>query len=135
MKFSQSDFNIDSDYAKDLRRKTEVFVTVTGTKKNIFITMVTTYGINNNSYAKELVTISLTIDNLFWNFIISQFPVFWAGYSKFVNLAFTSRLYLTTKRLPWKTLDFVFGSKWRKWLLRQCIIKISISLKSFYTIY
>lgn len=65
MKFSQSDFSIDSDYAKDLRRKTEVFRSVTGTKKNIFITMITTYGIINNPYAKELVANSLTIDNLF----------------------------------------------------------------------
>jgi len=65
MKFSQSEFTIDSAYAKDLRQKTEVFRKATGTKKNIFITMVTTYGVNNNPYCKELVANSLTINDLF----------------------------------------------------------------------
>jgi len=65
MKFSQSEFTIDSAYAKDLRQKTEVFRKATGTKKNIFITMVTSYGVSNNPYCKELVSNSLTIDDLF----------------------------------------------------------------------
>jgi len=65
MKFSQSEFTIDSAYAKELRQKTDVFRNVTGTKKNLFLTMVTTYGVSNNMYAKEHVTNSLTIDNLF----------------------------------------------------------------------
>jgi len=65
MKFSQSEFIIDSAYAKDLRQKSEVFRMVSGTKKNIFITMVTTFGIKNNAYAKELVANSLTFNDFF----------------------------------------------------------------------
>jgi uncharacterized protein len=65
MKFSQSEFTIDSAYAKELRQKKEVFRQATGTKKNIFITMLTTYGVNNNPYYKELVANSLTMNDLF----------------------------------------------------------------------
>ena len=35
------------------------------TKKNIFITLVTTYGINKNQYSNELVQNELKMDSLF----------------------------------------------------------------------
>jgi AAA+ ATPase superfamily predicted ATPase len=65
MKFSESTFMIDKRYAKDLRRKIDVFRKVTKTRKNVFLTMVTTYGITDNAYAKELVTNSLTLKDLY----------------------------------------------------------------------
>lgn len=65
MKFSDVEFTIDADYAKKLRQKAEVFKTVTKTKKNIFITMMTTFGVINNAYYNDIVSNSLTIECLF----------------------------------------------------------------------
>ena len=65
MKFSQAEFIIDASYAKELRQKINVFRQVTGTHKNIFLTMVTTYGVINNVYSQELQAITLTLDDLF----------------------------------------------------------------------
>ena len=64
MKFSETEFTIDKKYAGDLRRKLDVFRRVTGTRKNVFLTMVTTFGVVNNAYAKELVANSLTLEDL-----------------------------------------------------------------------
>jgi hypothetical protein len=65
MKFSESEFTVTKKYADDLRRKRYVFQNVTGTKKNVFITMVTTFGLATNAYSRELVANSLTLDDLF----------------------------------------------------------------------
>lgn len=65
MKFSETEFTIDKKYAGVLRRKLEVFRRVTGTRKNVFLTMVTTFGVTNNAYSKDLVANSLTLEDLF----------------------------------------------------------------------
>lgn len=65
VKFSTSEFIIDANYAGDLRRKVDVFRTVTKTKKNVFITMITTYGVAKNAYFMELGANSITINDLF----------------------------------------------------------------------
>ncbi len=65
MKFTDTAFTIDKRYADALRNKKEVFRRVTRTRKNVFITMVTTFGVTDNAHAKELVASSLTIDALF----------------------------------------------------------------------
>ena len=65
MKFSDSEFMIKKKYAVDLREKKGIFQRVTKTRKNVFLTMVTTFGLIDNTYAKELVSKSLTIDALF----------------------------------------------------------------------
>ena len=65
MKYSETEFTIDKKYANELRRKLDVFRRVTGTRKNIFLTMVTTFGVANNAYAKELVANTLTLEALF----------------------------------------------------------------------
>ena len=59
MKFSEGVFTIDKRYAEELRQKRETFRQVTGTRKNLFISMVTTYGVADNAYAKELVASSV----------------------------------------------------------------------------
>ena len=63
--FSESKFTINKSYATDLRRKRDVFQKITGTKKNLFLTMITTYGITSNPYSKELVANSIVLDDLF----------------------------------------------------------------------
>jgi hypothetical protein len=65
IKFYQGEFTLDAAYANELRRKINVFRQVTGTRKNIFLTMITTYGVTNNAYRKELVSNVLTLDALF----------------------------------------------------------------------
>ena len=65
MKFSEAEFTIDNDYSKILRKKVEVFKTVTKTRKNIFVTMISTFGIVPNIYSNDIVSNSLTIDCLF----------------------------------------------------------------------
>ena len=65
MKYSETEFMIDKKYAQDLRRKLDVFLRVTGTRKNVFLTMVTTFGVIDNAYAKELVVNTLTLEDLF----------------------------------------------------------------------
>ena len=65
MKFSEAEFTVDSDYSKKLRQKIEVFKNVTKTRKNIFITMITTFGIASNTYSNDIVSNSLTTDFLF----------------------------------------------------------------------
>lgn len=65
LKFSESEFIINKKYANDLRRKMEVFKEVSRTRKSVFLTFVTTFGIANNAYSRELVVQSLTLDDLF----------------------------------------------------------------------
>lgn len=65
IKFYQGEFTLDAAYTNELRRKMNVFRQVTGTRKNIFLTMITTYGVTDNAYRKELVSNVLTLDALF----------------------------------------------------------------------
>ncbi len=65
MKCSQSPFTITKAYATDLRRKVQVFRERTGTKKTIFLVMVTTLGTGHNAYYDELISEELTLDALF----------------------------------------------------------------------
>jgi len=65
MKFSKNEFTIDNHCAENLRRKIDVFRKETKTRKNIFLTMVTSLGVKDNAYAKELVNNSLNLENLF----------------------------------------------------------------------
>ena len=64
IKFSQGPFTITKPYAGELRRKIEVFRSVTRARKNVFLTFLTTHGITRNAYATELVQVSLTTDAL-----------------------------------------------------------------------
>ena len=65
MKFSLRAFNIDKQYAEDLRTKISVFKTATKTQKAIFLTLVTTFGLQQSSAAMGLVQNDLTMDILF----------------------------------------------------------------------
>lgn len=65
IKFYNAEFTIDKKYTTELRNKISVFSNSTKTKKNIFLTFITTYGLKINEYSLELVQNSLTIDNLF----------------------------------------------------------------------
>ena len=65
MKFSINAFEIDKRYAEELRTKIGIFKTVTKTQKAIFLTLITTFGLQSNSYSGGLVQNDLTMDILF----------------------------------------------------------------------
>ncbi|MEQ9301535.1 MAG: ATP-binding protein [Cyclobacteriaceae bacterium] len=65
MKFYNAQYTIDKRYAEDLRNKMTLFKEITKTKKNVFITLMSTYGVKENAYSLELVQKELTIDALF----------------------------------------------------------------------
>lgn len=65
MKFYNTDYTIDKKSYHNLKNKLHEFQQETGTRKNIFLTMVTSYGIKENEYSRELVQNELKIDSLF----------------------------------------------------------------------
>ena len=65
IKFSESEFVIDKAYARELARKRDVFLRVTGSRKSAFITLVTTYGVRPNEHAQRLGVQVVTMDALF----------------------------------------------------------------------
>ena len=65
IKFSESEFVIDKSYARMLEQKRDIFRRVTGTKKTLFLTFVTTYGVSNNTHAQKLGIQNVTMDSLF----------------------------------------------------------------------
>jgi hypothetical protein len=65
MKFSESEFTVDKAYARELARKRDVFRSATGTRKALFVTLVTSYGVHENEHSRGLVAQSITLDALF----------------------------------------------------------------------
>ncbi|HEV9037479.1 MAG TPA: ATP-binding protein [Puia sp.] len=65
MKFSIDTFAIDKKCADDLRKKISVFREVTKTRKAIFLTMITTFGLKMNTHAMSTVQNELTMEDLF----------------------------------------------------------------------
>ncbi|CAN5372749.1 ATP-binding protein [soil metagenome] len=64
IKYSDSPFIIDKNCAEDLTRLIDVFRTVTRSKKQVFIAMITANGLKQNTYSKELVNAVVSIDDL-----------------------------------------------------------------------
>lgn len=54
MKFTNDEYEIDKDYDLNLRRKINRFKEVSGTRKTIFLTMITTYGVKKNMYSNNV---------------------------------------------------------------------------------
>jgi hypothetical protein len=64
-KFTLDTFSIDKDYAEKLRSKIAIFKQVSKTKKAVFLTLISTYGLEKNKYANLLVQNEITMDDLF----------------------------------------------------------------------
>jgi hypothetical protein len=64
MKYSLSEFSIDAEYERNLRNKKSAFIEATNTRKAVHLTMVTTYGIRQNSHS-GIVQSELTLEDLF----------------------------------------------------------------------
>ena len=65
IKFSINSFIITKKYSEELRNKIAVFKEQTKTKKTVFLTMITSFGLQKNEYSNQLVQNSLTMDALF----------------------------------------------------------------------
>jgi uncharacterized protein len=65
MKFSINPFVIEKKYAMELRNKMGVFRKETGTRKALFLTMITTFGLKQNAHSSGLVQNDLRLDALF----------------------------------------------------------------------
>jgi len=65
MKFSTTPFLIDKKYAEALQNKIHAFRRATGTKKTLFLTFVTTYGVLDNDYKVQGVDAEVTMNALF----------------------------------------------------------------------
>lgn len=65
IKYASGPYVISKEYADDLRRKISVFRQETETRKSVYLTMITTYGLQNNKYVHGLVQNELCMDILF----------------------------------------------------------------------
>jgi hypothetical protein len=65
LKFTDEPFAITKKYAEELRNKIAVFRNRTGTRKAIHVVFVTSYGVVDNQYAREVVDDQITMDELF----------------------------------------------------------------------
>ncbi|NVO19534.1 MAG: AAA family ATPase [Bacteroidetes bacterium] len=65
IKFSIHDFEITKSYATELESKLKIFQERTKTRKSLFLTMVTTYGVKNPEKYAGLVQNEITMDALF----------------------------------------------------------------------
>ncbi len=65
IKYSINPFRIDNKYAEEIRNKIGTFRAETKTRKSVFFTMITTFGLQDNPNSNSLVQNSITMDSLF----------------------------------------------------------------------
>lgn len=65
VKYSINPFTITKSYAENLRNKIGTFRNETKTRKAIFLTLITTHGLEKNEHAASLVQNDITMDALF----------------------------------------------------------------------
>lgn len=65
IKFTTAEFSIDKKYAGELDSKLNVFQSETGTRKTVFLTLITTYGVRPNPHAIGRVQAEVNMDQLF----------------------------------------------------------------------
>ncbi len=65
IKFYNTEYTINKNYANEIAKKVNAFSSNTKTKKSIFVTFITTYGLNHNQYSIQHVQNELTMDDLF----------------------------------------------------------------------
>jgi uncharacterized protein len=65
IKFSINEFTITKAYDQQLRNKIAAFKENIKTKKSVFLTMITTYGLVKNEYSRSIVQNEITMDDLF----------------------------------------------------------------------
>ena len=64
MKYSETEYMVDAKFDRDQKRKISDFLKKTETKYAIHLTLITTYGVEDNSYSGDIQAI-ITSDDLF----------------------------------------------------------------------
>lgn len=65
IKYSLSEFAITKAYANTLKNKLDIFREQSKTRKSLFLTMITTYGVKKNMYYTGFVQNEIKMDQLF----------------------------------------------------------------------
>ncbi|MEM9886026.1 MAG: ATP-binding protein [Bacteroidota bacterium] len=65
VKFTNADFKLTSAYKKQLQERADVFSSITQTRKSVFTTLITTYGLSKANLHTDVVQNVLTLDDLF----------------------------------------------------------------------
>lgn len=65
MKFYNAELTIDKSMAMNFRNKLANFKTLSKTRKQVFLTLVTTFGVQQNKHSLGLVDVALTMEDLF----------------------------------------------------------------------
>ncbi|MDP2387064.1 MAG: ATP-binding protein [Bacteroidota bacterium] len=65
MKFYNAEYVLDKKYCNEITNKINSFISGTKTKKSIFTTFITTYGLSPNQYKRQYVQNELTMEHLF----------------------------------------------------------------------
>jgi len=64
IKFYAAAFTINKNYYQQLIQKRQRFIEHTKTKKQVFLTFISNHGLNQNSYATEIIDADITLDDL-----------------------------------------------------------------------
>ncbi|MEY4936095.1 MAG: hypothetical protein RIS64_2454, partial [Bacteroidota bacterium] len=65
LKFYNGLMNLSKSYAADLRDKITIFKDITQTRKQVFLSLLTTFGLKHNEHSLGLIDKALTMDVLF----------------------------------------------------------------------
>lgn len=65
IKFYNAPFKIDRKYYLNIKNKIDALQRETGTRKNIYVVLLTTYGLTENEYSKELIQNTVEMNSLF----------------------------------------------------------------------
>ncbi len=65
IKYTDSPFEINKNYADQLRRKVEVFKEKTRTKKHIFFVMISANGLKKTIYSEDMIQGFAILEDLF----------------------------------------------------------------------
>lgn len=65
IKFSDKPFVITKEHAEKLKQKLEIFQKITRTNKQLFIAIISAFGIKQNKYSEELISGVVTLEDLF----------------------------------------------------------------------
>lgn len=65
IKWAADEFIVTKSYAADLRKKISLFKHYSGTKKQVFLTFISTFGLMQNEHSTGLVDKEILLDDLF----------------------------------------------------------------------
>jgi uncharacterized protein len=65
LKFSENPYTITQSYAAQLAQKIAIFKEKTQTRKSVFLSMLTPFGVQPNAYASAILQHNFTMDVLF----------------------------------------------------------------------